>query len=69
MGAFVKNVETRLQTEKFNVQQLSNLLWALSISQVSFRARLCRAALTCSQVNTLNLRPLVHNNRVRDKIG
>lgn len=35
MKTFVANVETRLHTDKFNVQQLSNLLWALSISQVS----------------------------------
>lgn len=35
MHRFVGDVERRLTSEPFNAQQLSNLLWALAISQVT----------------------------------
>jgi hypothetical protein len=37
MHRFVADVERRLTSEPFNAQQLSNLLWALAISQVNVR--------------------------------
>lgn len=38
-GSFVETVETCVQKEKFDAQSLTNVLWALSVSQVRDKRR------------------------------